>query len=100
GIRDRNVTGVQTCALPIYVHLKSYRQSASAVLFHPASGDGSNSLLLFCSFQHAPRFHPASWKTLPSVFYMPVLLLLDSGFLSECFRSEQSQRLPVLNILL
>src|SRR5207249_8427100 len=35
GIRDRNVTGVQTCALPIYTFFRSY---ADQILLDPMTG--------------------------------------------------------------
>src|SRR5699024_11884420 len=39
GIRDRNVTGVQTCALPIFLHIRLRTKKGDASQVHLISGD-------------------------------------------------------------
>src|SRR5699024_11421053 len=56
GIRDRNVTGVQTCALPISLNLYCNR----ARLLNKNTKDTRDHSRVFCYFKW---FCPLSWKT-------------------------------------
>src|SRR5207249_9305377 len=51
GIRDRNVTGVQTCALPIYIEVKAVAGDT-----HLGGEDFDNRMLNYCIREFKKKF--------------------------------------------
>src|SRR5207249_9121267 len=76
GIRDRNVTGVQTCALPIY--LTGWTIPKFDQLLGSSSGDDDwcephgvpESICVECDEKLLPRIKP-SWCAIHGVHYCP-----------------------------
>src|SRR5699024_11584211 len=70
GIRDRNVTGVQTCALPI---------SLTRISSFPGEGSGKSSYL----------GTPPTWCSTAPFIFIPPLTPLNLTVLSKFIRSEE-----------
>src|SRR5207249_6923366 len=70
GIRDRNVTGVQTCALPISI-VRLPRWSPRGSMLREAGARGTR------------MRQRGKWKTFPGVSRAPCGLLLPESFVSD-----------------
>src|SRR5699024_11701334 len=72
GIRDRNVTGVQTCALPILTRRSFNNSKRSSILFSNFAMFFSNALISFSFFVMSP--------------------FTDDNFLSFAFKARSEER--------
>src|SRR5699024_10489821 len=88
GIRDRNVTGVQTCALPILIHLLSFILCLLDfinvfIAKVPLSANKGNQSSNLCSIAliHSSSYSLISFSTIKEVISLNIsYLLADVGF--------------------